>query len=110
MRLGEKEAESRVESVCVGEESGEDSGAATGREAGMFATLRGVCWPAAGCRAGETGRCLDDSADIREACALLARLSVADILRCDGRGRDANAVWAKGGECRGNGGGSGVRE
>lgn len=100
-----------MESVWVGEESGEDSGATAGREAGMLATLRGVCWPAAGCRAGETGRCLDDSAGVREACALLARLSVADILRCDGRGGcDANAVWAKAGECRGDGGGSGVRE
>jgi hypothetical protein len=81
MRSGEKEVESRVESVWVGEESGEDPGAAAGREEGMFATLRGVRWPAAGCRAGETGCCLDDeSADTREACALLARLSVADII------------------------------
>jgi hypothetical protein len=68
----------------------------------MFATLRGVRWPAAGCRAGETGCCLDDeSAETREACALLARLSVADILRCDGRAGDANADWAKAGVCWG---------
>jgi hypothetical protein len=81
MRRGEKEVESRVESVWVGEESGEDSGTAAGCEEGMFATLRGVRWPAAGCSVGEPGCCVDDeSVDTREACALLARLSVADIL------------------------------
>lgn len=88
MRWGENEVECRVESVWVGDESGEDSEAAAVREEGIFATLRGVRWPAAGSKAGEAGRCLeyegvDDSAGIREACELLARLSVADMVLCD---------------------------
>ena len=114
MRWGEKVDE---ESDSVGDDSGEDGCAGSVSEAGGFARLRGVRWPAAGCRAGEAGRCLvdegaGDSADIREACELLARFSVADMVLRGGRwcGANGGSAWARCGVCREGGGGSGVDE